>query len=52
MAPFFVLLEVLFMLGYRPDFQKQIWKKVDKEIAKFKAEANKSKSAVKSNKKK
>lgn len=52
MAPFFVLLEVLFHFGYRPDFQKKIWKLVDKEIAKFKTQANKSKSGVKSNKKK
>ncbi|KAG4070618.1 hypothetical protein HA402_013538 [Bradysia odoriphaga] len=52
MAPFFVLLEVLFHFGYRPDFQEKIWKKVDKEIAKFKTQANKSKSGIKSNKKK
>ncbi|KAJ6636139.1 2-hydroxy-palmitic acid dioxygenase mpo1, partial [Pseudolycoriella hygida] len=50
MAPLFVLLEVLFLLGYRKDFQKTIWKKVEKEIAKFKNQSNKTKSSVKSNK--
>jgi len=52
MAPFFVLLEVLFLLGYRQDFQKKIWKKVEQEIAKHKSQVNKSKSAAKSKKNK
>lgn len=48
MAPLFVLLEVLFLLGYRPDFQKRIWKQVEKEIAKHKNQEKKQKSGVKS----
>jgi len=48
MAPFFVLLEVLFLLGYRQEFQNKIWKKVEKEIARHKSQVNKSKSADKS----
>ena len=36
MGPLFVLLEVMFFFGYRQEFQYKIWKKVEKEIAKFK----------------
>jgi len=42
MAPLFVLLEVLFVFGYRKDFQKKMWKKVEAEIAKHKAATKKS----------
>lgn len=48
MAPFFVLLEVLFLLGYRQELQKRVWKKVEKEITKYKNQANKGKSGGKS----
>lgn len=51
MAPLFVLLEVLFALGYRPEFQKRVWKNVEKEIAKFKNQANGSKVVDKKKKK-
>ncbi|XP_035712828.1 2-hydroxy-palmitic acid dioxygenase mpo1-like [Folsomia candida] len=36
MAPLFVLLEVLFFFGYRKDFQKKMWIRVEAEIAKLK----------------
>jgi len=36
MAPFFVFLEVLFMFGYRKDFQNKVEKIVLKNIAEFK----------------
>ncbi|ODM95244.1 hypothetical protein Ocin01_11427 [Orchesella cincta] len=36
MAPFFVLLEVLFHLGYRKDMQVKLWKNVEKELARLK----------------
>lgn len=37
MAPFFVLLEVLFKFGYNKEFQARIWKRVEAEISKHKA---------------
>lgn len=37
LAPLFVWLEVLFMLGYRPDLQQRIESLVKEDIAKFKA---------------
>ncbi|OXA46452.1 putative ferric transport system permease protein FbpB 1 [Folsomia candida] len=36
MAPLFVLLEVMFFFGYRKDFQKKMWIRVEAEIAKLK----------------
>lgn len=36
MAPLFVLLELLFNVGYQKDFQRKISKKVEAEIASFK----------------
>jgi len=42
MAPLFVLLEVLFMFGYRKDFQKKMWKRVEQEIAKHKGQSKKT----------
>ncbi|CAL8118380.1 unnamed protein product [Orchesella dallaii] len=36
MAPLFVLLEVLFPLGYRKDMQDRLWKNVEKELARLK----------------
>ena len=34
-APFFVHLEVLFMLGYRPELHKQLTNDVGKELARI-----------------
>jgi len=46
LAPFFVHLEVLFGLGYKPEFHKRINNKVGVEIAKFrKGEAEKGRQA-------
>ncbi|RKF82969.1 putative endoplasmic reticulum membrane protein [Golovinomyces cichoracearum] len=36
LAPFFVFMEILFRLGYRPELQKRINTAVEKEIRKFK----------------
>lgn len=44
LAPFFVWLEVLFMLGYRPELKSRLDKAVSKEIAKFKASKSKKAS--------
>ncbi|RDL38325.1 Uncharacterized protein BP5553_02665 [Venustampulla echinocandica] len=38
LAPFFVFMEFLFMLGYRPELQKRVNEGVDKEIKKFKSQ--------------
>jgi len=37
LAPLFVWLELLFMIGYRPELQKRVAKAVEVEIAKFRA---------------
>lgn len=37
LAPFFVFMEGLFMLGYRPELQARVNVEVEKEIKKFKA---------------
>lgn len=37
LAPMFVWLELLFMLGYRPELQARVGKKVEEEVAKFRA---------------
>lgn len=37
LAPLFVWLELLFAFGYRPELQRRVEKKVQAEIAKFKA---------------
>lgn len=37
LAPFFVLIEVLFKLGYRPALAKEVQAEIDKRIASFKA---------------
>ena len=39
-APFFVWFEVLFALGYAPATRAELQKRVDVEIAKFKASAS------------
>ena len=46
LAPLFVWLELLFMLGYRPELKARVDSDVEKEIAKFKN----SKAAVKNGK--
>jgi uncharacterized membrane protein YGL010W len=43
LAPFFVWMEVLFMLGYRPDLKKRLDAAVQVEIEKFQREKEKSK---------
>lgn len=35
LAPFFVWMEVLFMLGYRPELKGRVDKEIEKEIEKF-----------------
>lgn len=47
LAPFFVFMEGLFMLGYRPELQKRVNTEVEKEVKKFKA----SKAATNGNSK-
>lgn len=37
LAPFFVFMEGLFMLGYRPELQKRVSAEVEKEVKKFRA---------------
>ncbi|RDW84654.1 hypothetical protein BP6252_02244 [Coleophoma cylindrospora] len=37
LAPFFVWMEVLFKLGYRPELQARVEKEVQKEVAKFRS---------------
>lgn len=44
LAPMFVWLEVLFALGYRPELQSRVNKKVQVEVAKFKAESKNGKA--------
>ena len=47
LAPFFVWLEVLFYLGYRPELKARLDSAVSKEVAKFKASKdNKGKGPV------
>jgi len=48
LAPFFVHLELLFMLGYRPELHKQLKNDVGKEIARLRREqAEKRRAAEK-----
>ena len=42
LAPFFVWMEILFMLGYRPDLKKRLDKAVQVEIEKFRVEKSKA----------
>ncbi|KPM39960.1 hypothetical protein AK830_g6632 [Neonectria ditissima] len=44
LAPMFVWLELLFSLGYRPELQARVEKKVQVEIAKFKAQSKNGKA--------
>jgi uncharacterized membrane protein YGL010W len=45
LAPLFVWLELLFMLGYRPELKKRVDAAVVKEIAKFRERREKAKAA-------
>ena len=51
LAPFFVWLEILFMLGYRPELKARLDKSVSESVAKFKAEreAKKANGPIKAN---
>lgn len=51
LAPFFVWLEILFLLGYRPELKARLDSSVEKEIAKFRSEkdAKKANGRVKAN---
>ena len=44
LAPLFVWLELLFKLGYRPELQERVEKRVSVEIAKFKAASKNGKA--------
>jgi uncharacterized membrane protein YGL010W len=44
LAPMFVWLEMLFMLGYRRELQARVQKAVETEIAKFRAQSKSDKS--------
>jgi len=48
LAPFFVFMEFLFKLGYRPELQKRVNEAVEKEIKKFKSD--KENGAIKNGK--
>lgn len=45
LAPFFVFMEILFRLGYRPQLQKRVNLAVEKEIQKFKNTGLKNKNS-------
>jgi uncharacterized membrane protein YGL010W len=42
LAPFFVWMEILFSLGYRPDLQRRVNKAVEEQIKKFREEKEKN----------
>lgn len=44
LAPIFVWLELLFMLGYRPELQARVQKAVEVDLAKFRAQAKNGKA--------
>jgi uncharacterized membrane protein YGL010W len=46
MAPLFVLMEVMFMFGYRSDFRRQIQQQVDKNVKEYKDSKDKGKAAA------
>ncbi|QIW96931.1 hypothetical protein AMS68_002449 [Peltaster fructicola] len=49
LAPFFVWLEVLFALGYRPELKARLDKSIKSELAKLKAEKASKKAASETN---
>jgi uncharacterized membrane protein YGL010W len=50
LAPFFVFLEGLFKLGYRPELQKRVNIEVEKEVKKFRASKAASNGTAKNGK--
>ena len=46
LAPFFVWLEVLFMLGYRPELKARVDAEVEKEIGKFRKSKQQGNGAI------
>ena len=49
LAPFFVFLEVIFHLGYRPELQKELKNEVGKLVTRFRTEKAKAKRQGKAN---
>lgn len=45
LAPMFVWLELLFVLGYRPELQARVSKKVQAEVTKFKTQSKNGKAS-------
>ena len=46
LAPFFVWMEVLFMLGYRPELKTRIDAKIEREIERYKKSKQQGNSAI------
>ena len=46
LAPFFVWMEILFMLGYRPELKTRIDAKVEQEVEKFKKSNQRGNSSL------
>ena len=46
LAPFFVWMEILFMLGYRPELKARIDAKVEKEIERYKKSKQRANGAI------
>jgi uncharacterized membrane protein YGL010W len=50
LAPFFVFIEGLFMLGYRPELQRRVNQKVIEEVKKFRASKEAANGSTKNGK--
>lgn len=50
LAPFFVWMEILFFLGYRPELKSRVEAAVEKEVDKFRKSKNASNSTLKNGK--
>jgi len=50
LAPFFVFIEGLFMLGYRPELQRRVNQKVIQEVKKYKASKEATNGSAKNGK--
>ncbi|KAL8780993.1 MAG: hypothetical protein Q9203_000343 [Teloschistes exilis] len=46
LAPFFVWMEVLFRLGYRPELRKRLEEAVDEEVQRYRSSKSKSNKSV------
>lgn len=46
LAPFFVWMEILFRLGYRPELRNRLEKAVNKEVQRYRSSKNKSNGSV------